>query len=294
MTVSSTTNKIIYDGDGSTTVFPYNFKIFADTDLEVTLVTVATGAEEILTLTSDYSVSDAGEESGGNVTTVSTYSSAYKLVIKRVPPQTQTLDYQENDDFPSQSTENALDKLTFLIQDLDEKSDRAIKQAITESTDLTFPSAEATKAIAWNATGDGLENIDSPTTAAAAAEAAQTAAEAAQALAETAQTGAETAETNAETAETNAAASAVAAAASAASINRLTGTFVDGDLTAGVLTVTHNFGLSAPYSVNVGIYDNSSEMIGGVDSVTGSANSVAIDMTSFGTLTGTWGYVIGG
>lgn len=66
-------------------------------------------------------------------------------------------------------------------------------------------------------------------------------------------------------------------------------TFVNGDLTTGVLTVTHNKGLSAPYSVWVAVFNNNNIMII-PDTVTGATNSFTIDLTSFGALTGTWGY----
>jgi len=68
------------------------------------------------------------------------------------------------------------------------------------------------------------------------------------------------------------------------------GTFVDGDLTTGVLTITHNLGLSAPYPMSITIFDNTGLMIV-PDDVTGSTNSHDVDLSSFGTLTGTWGYV---
>jgi hypothetical protein len=49
MTVSSTTTKVSYSGNGSTTVFAYTFKIFADADLTVIVRTDATGAESTKT-----------------------------------------------------------------------------------------------------------------------------------------------------------------------------------------------------------------------------------------------------
>ena len=71
----------------------------------------------------------------------------------------------------------------------------------------------------------------------------------------------------------------------------LTGTFTNGTLSSGVLTITHNWGLSAPYSVGVFIFDNNNQEII-PDNLTGAANSVAIDLTSYGTLSGTWGYIV--
>lgn len=68
-------------------------------------------------------------------------------------------------------------------------------------------------------------------------------------------------------------------------------TFDNGDLAVGKLTITHNLALSAPYSVIVAIFDNNSKQII-PDDVTGATNSVEIDLTSYGTLTGTWGYLL--
>lgn len=70
------------------------------------------------------------------------------------------------------------------------------------------------------------------------------------------------------------------------------GTFTNATLSSGILTITHNLGLSTPYALSVSIYDNNGKQII-PDDVTGSTNSVAIDLTSFGTLAGTWGYRYG-
>lgn len=69
------------------------------------------------------------------------------------------------------------------------------------------------------------------------------------------------------------------------------GTFVNGDLVAGILTITHNLALSAPYVVNVIIFDNNNKMII-PDDVTGATNTTLIDLTTYGVLTGTWGYLL--
>lgn len=69
------------------------------------------------------------------------------------------------------------------------------------------------------------------------------------------------------------------------------GTFTNSTLSSGVLTVAHALALSAPYMVNVVIFDNNSKQHIPGD-VTGSANSVAIDLAAEGALTGTWGYMI--
>jgi hypothetical protein len=68
------------------------------------------------------------------------------------------------------------------------------------------------------------------------------------------------------------------------------GTFVNGDLSTGVLTVTHSKALSAPYSVTCKVFDNNAKEII-PDAITGLTNTFTIDLTSYGTLSGTWGYI---
>lgn len=62
-------------------------------------------------------------------------------------------------------------------------------------------------------------------------------------------------------------------------------TFVDGDLSSGVLTVTHNLTVSA---IGVHIYDNNSKLIMPDEVTLVNTNSCTVDLTSYGTLSGTW------
>lgn len=205
MSVSSTTAKVQYTGNGSASAFAYTFKIFDQTHLKVTKVTISDGTETVLALTTDYTVSGVGSENGGNVTLVAgALSALYKLVIERVPPLTQGLDLAENDNLPAEEVEKAFDKGTHVAQYLKNILDRAVLQPVTTTTPLALPTPSTGKTLKWTA-GGALENSTyDPDEVVEEAQTAQAAAEAAQAAAETAQGAAETAETNAETAETNA------------------------------------------------------------------------------------------
>ena len=70
----------------------------------------------------------------------------------------------------------------------------------------------------------------------------------------------------------------------------LEGTFTNSDLTTGILSVAHGFSLSAPYSVDLVICNNNGERV--FPSYTASANTTRINLLPWGTLTGTWGYII--
>lgn len=130
MTVTSTNQKVQFNGNGSTTVFAYNFKIFASSDLSVILRSAA-GTETVQQLTTNYTVSGVGEASGGNVTMGTAPASGTTLTILRVQPNLQGLDLVPNDPFPAGSMEDALDKLTFMVQTHDEEIGRSIKASKT-------------------------------------------------------------------------------------------------------------------------------------------------------------------
>jgi len=158
MSISNTTNKVIYQGDGSTTEFPFSFRIFEETDLVVSLYEIATGIETELTLNSDYTVTINGDN-GGTVIMATAPSSSYKLIIKRILPLTQETDYVEGDPFPAESHERALDKLTMITQQLDEEIDRTIKLDATQTNvETILPIPEPMKYLRWNSRADELEN----------------------------------------------------------------------------------------------------------------------------------------
>ncbi|MDB2441758.1 hypothetical protein N9W20_00370 [Candidatus Pelagibacter bacterium] len=157
MTVSSTTTKNSYSGDGSTTTFAYAFKIFADADLTVILRSAA-GTETVQTLTTNYTVTNAGNASGGNVVFVTAPASGVTVVIRRNMAQTQSTDYTANDPFPAESHEDALDRLTFIAQQQQEEVDRSIKLSRTNtmtSTEFTVGASDrANKILAFDTSGE--------------------------------------------------------------------------------------------------------------------------------------------
>jgi hypothetical protein len=157
MTVSSTTTKNSYSGDGSTTTFAYAFKIFADADLTVILRSAA-GTETVQTLTTNYTVTNAGNANGGNVVFVTAPASGVTVVIRRNMAQTQSTDYTANDPFPAESHEDALDRLTFIAQQQQEELDRSIKLSRTNSmtsTEFTVGATDrANKILAFDSSGE--------------------------------------------------------------------------------------------------------------------------------------------
>ncbi len=158
MTVSSTTKRNSYTGNGSTTTFAYSFKIFDDDDITVILRTTATGTETVQTKTTHYSVTGVGNSSGGNVVFGSAPTSAQTVVLLRQTAQTQATDYTPNDPFPAASHEDALDKLTLMTQDQQDELDRSIKLSRANtmtSTEFTVTATNrANKIFAFDSSGE--------------------------------------------------------------------------------------------------------------------------------------------
>jgi len=237
MTILRTTTEVSYTGDGATVAFPVTFAFFGTTttaEIEVIERTIATGAEVTKVNVTDYTVS-GGNNATGTVTAVSAPANTVEWHIRRATTQTQGTDYVENDAFPAETHEDALDRLTMVAQEQESDLGRTFQFPVTYTggASTAVPEPSAGKALKWNDAGDALENSDTdPDTAAAAAAASAAAAATSETNAATSETNAATSETNAATSasnastsetnagtsETNAAASAAAAAASAAGI----------------------------------------------------------------------------
>lgn len=264
MPVTNPNNKIIYNCNGAQLVFPYTFRIFQDSDLVVSLYTIATGATSLLVLNTDYSVSGAGEELGGNVTLlIAAPSSSYKLIIQRILPITQLIDFVEYDIHPADAHDDGLDKLTMICQQLAEIMGRAIifDPTITGVSNV-MPIPQANFILGWNPTATALTNIDPASYGLSGV-----------------------------SGYSGYSGTSGYSGYSGAGATIGKGTFINGDLVAGILTITHSMGLTAPYQIILDIFDNNAQKIDITDLVTGYTNTVTVDLTSFGTIAGTWGYI---
>ena len=171
MTVVSEIKKNQYNCDGEQVIFPYTFFILKKAHIQVVLCD-SEGTETVLELTTHYLVSGEGDPEGGNVTTIATYDEGNTLTLVRDVSSTQETDYIEHDMFPASSHERALDKLTMIVQELEEKIDRTIKAPVTDADPaIELPSAivRAMKMLGFDENGDvdtdmvsgeSLKNVD--------------------------------------------------------------------------------------------------------------------------------------
>ena len=159
MTISTTTTKNSYSGNGSTTAFAYTFPINSTDEITV-IERSATGTETVKSVGSgstNYGIADNGA-AGGTVTMVTAPASGTTLVILRNTNLTQSTDLVANDPFPAETNESAFDKLQMQIQEVQEEVDRSIKLSRTNtmtSTNFTTSATDrASKVLAFDSSGE--------------------------------------------------------------------------------------------------------------------------------------------
>ena len=154
MTVSTVTSRKIHSGDGSTTEFAFDFYISAEADLLVKETTV-NGVESTKVLTTDYTINAGPWPTGGTVTFVAAPPNGYTVTFERDVNPTQATDYTENDDFPAETHEAALDKLTTLVQQLENLTSRCLQFKSADQTDPEIPNipSRTNRLLGFNASG---------------------------------------------------------------------------------------------------------------------------------------------
>lgn len=138
MTISTTDSRISYNGNGVTTVFSFPYRFLANGDLVVVSVSSA-GVETTKTLTTDYTVTGAGNDAGGSVTMLVAPVSGTRLIIYRNTAITQETDYISGDPFPAETHERALDRLTMIAQEIAPNLARAITLPVGDASGLNEP-----------------------------------------------------------------------------------------------------------------------------------------------------------
>lgn len=135
MTVSSTLARVTYNGNGSTVNFSVPFYFLEPTHLLVIVVDTE-GEESFKTITSDYTVTGAGNPAGGQIQMLVAPGVGERVAILRSTPNTQETNYQANDPFPAETHETALDKLTMVNQQQDEQLNRTLRTPVSDPEQL--------------------------------------------------------------------------------------------------------------------------------------------------------------
>lgn len=145
--IKPVTPRVQYTANGSTTVFPYSFAIFDETDMVVYV--------DDTIITTGYTVSGAGQTDGGNVTFDSAPEDGKKITLLRNVSIERVTDFQEGGTFRPKNINDEFDRQTAFAQQVQEALSRCVKVDPTSSTnpEEILPKVEELY--------DHIDNIDS-------------------------------------------------------------------------------------------------------------------------------------
>lgn len=166
MTIPSTPRKAgPYTGNGIQTTFPFAFKVFAASDVDVRLV--QSGGSEALLAPESYTVTlnENQETSPGGTITYPLVGAPIgvgsRLAILGAIDYDQPLDLPSGGNFAPLALENQLDRTIMQVQQIAEAQGRALSVPVTSSgiVNPTLPTPDPLKMLAWNSSGTALENV---------------------------------------------------------------------------------------------------------------------------------------
>lgn len=181
MTIQSDAFREVYTGNGALDEYDYTWKIYDKTQLLVTEVVIATGAETVYVVDVDYTVTGINDDDGGTIIlTAGNLPATKKIVITPNFPFQQDIDLTNQASVPPERAEEMGDKLAGQIKQIKEKLDRAVTvpigstvsptdylteiEAIKDAAETAETNAEAAETLAesWanltTALVDGAEN----------------------------------------------------------------------------------------------------------------------------------------
>jgi len=152
-----------YVGNGLVDTYDYDFGITDKSEIRV-FETTDLGVQTELTVDVDYTVNSIGLDIGGTITRIDgNLPTDYTWYIRSNIETTQDTDFESQGGFFPEVHENAFDKLTRLIQQLEDQLQRSIR--VSESFPLvgdqflSLPEPVAQSYLRWRSDLQGMENV---------------------------------------------------------------------------------------------------------------------------------------
>lgn len=159
MTVNTTISSQRFTGNGVTVAWPFNFKFFANSDIQAVVITPL-GVETALTLGPDYSLTGSGTAMGGTLTTTVPVANLDTLVVSRILVPNQLTDLRNQGEFFPEIHEDIFDRLTMLVQQALNNNGQALLFPLTDAPGLskTLPiqASRASRVMAFDAIGQPI------------------------------------------------------------------------------------------------------------------------------------------
>ena len=159
MTVAAETGITTHTANGSTTVFPYDFRIDDASEF--------TQYQNGSIVTTGFSLSGIGSNGGGNVTFTTAPASGTVIVFLRTMPTTRTADYTNGGDFRAETVDAENDRVWLKLQEIEREIDYRTLQFAQSQNRTTginiLPIPATNQVLRWDVDGsltnDLLENL---------------------------------------------------------------------------------------------------------------------------------------
>jgi hypothetical protein len=150
MTISTNDLREEYTATASQTVFSFDFRVFADTDVTVYQTASGVAFDDAANIITAYSVSrnaDQDSSPGGSITLTTGATAGDRITIVSSVPETRTTDYQVGGAFNPDTVDNDFDRVVSIAKQASAKAGRAMLAPESEqnSGDLALPDSSTRK-----------------------------------------------------------------------------------------------------------------------------------------------------
>lgn len=157
MTVETTGNSVVYQGNDVAVEFDFPFKTLDEDHLSITRRDVSTGLVDYTYTDADFTITGIGDAEGGTVELNDPLASGYEIVIERTVPYTQALDIVNQSGFYPQSIEDQFDLIEMQVQQVASLSARSVLVAVGETLPaLPAAGGRAGLFLAFDASGNPI------------------------------------------------------------------------------------------------------------------------------------------
>jgi hypothetical protein len=155
MTIQNNPTRNQYTATSGQTVFNYNFEIISTGDISVFK------GDTRLAISTDYTLTGVGNESGGTVTLVVGATTGDIITIYRSTAQERLTDYQNSGDFLSDEVNSDFDRIWAVIQEIDGGQGRYLQlsDTTTASLPVTLDDPIASQILRWKDDSSGVESV---------------------------------------------------------------------------------------------------------------------------------------
>lgn len=149
-----------YTATAAQTTFAYTFEIFDKADIKVQQKVKSTGVTSTLAEGTDYTVTNVGNDSGGNVVLTTGAAAGDTLTLSRDMALERLTDYQNNGDFLSSEVNDDFDRIWAALQQNESGNNLAIRAPVDDpilnasNTELADPTTRAAKALGFDSNGN--------------------------------------------------------------------------------------------------------------------------------------------